>query len=54
MAEELHIFYLLQETEAETARWRRRTMFLLSVVLHAVMIIFALVAPTPFPPWRGH
>lgn len=48
MAEELHIFYLLQESEAETARWRRRTMFLLSVVLHAVMIIFALVAPNLF------
>ena len=48
MAEELHLFYLLQESEAETARWRRRTMFLLSIVLHAVTIIFALVAPQLF------
>jgi len=48
MADELHIFYLLQESEAETARWRRRTMFLMSVVLHAVMVIFALVAPQLF------
>jgi len=48
MGDELHIFYQLQESEAETARWRRRTMFLLSVVLHAVMVIFALVAPQLF------
>jgi TonB family protein len=41
-------FYLLLELEAEAARWRRRTMLLLSVLLHAVMIILALVAPQIF------
>lgn len=40
--------HLLIELEAEAARWRRRTMFLLSVLLHAVMIIFALVSPQLF------
>ncbi len=37
--------HLLLELEAEAARWRRRTMFLLSVVLHGVMIIILLVSP---------
>lgn len=41
-------FELLQELEAEASRWRRRTMFLLSVLLHAVLIIMALVAPRLF------
>ncbi|HEV2348647.1 MAG TPA: TonB family protein [Terriglobia bacterium] len=40
--------HLLLELEAEAARWRRRTMFLLSILLHAVMIIFALVSPQLF------
>jgi TonB family protein len=40
--------HLLLELEAEAARWRRRTMFLLSILLHAVMIILALVAPRLF------
>ncbi|HLY59876.1 MAG TPA: TonB family protein [Terriglobia bacterium] len=40
--------HLLIELEAEAARWRRRTMFLLSVLLHAVMIIIALVSPQLF------
>ena len=40
--------HLLIELEAEAARWRRRTMFLLSVLLHAIMIIFALVSPQLF------
>jgi TonB family protein len=40
--------HLLIELEAEAARWRRRTMFLLSILFHAVMIIFALVSPQLF------
>jgi TonB family protein len=40
--------HLLLELEAEAARWRRRTMFLLSVLLHAVMIILLLVSPNLF------
>jgi TonB family protein len=42
---ELH---LLLELEQEAARWRRRTMFLLSVVLHGVLIILLLVSPSLF------
>lgn len=41
-------FHLLLELEAEAARWRRRTMFLLSILLHAVLIIMALVSPRLF------
>lgn len=41
--------HLLLEMETEIARWRRRTFFLLSVVAHAVLIIFALVAPQLLP-----
>ncbi len=40
--------HLLEELEAEATRWRRRSMFLFSVLLHAVMVIFALVAPQLF------
>ncbi len=40
--------HLLLELEAEAARWRRRTMFLLSILIHAVLIIFALVSPQLF------
>src|SRR5579863_2077875 len=40
--------HLLLELEAEAARWRRRTMFLLSILLHAVMIIIALLSPRLF------
>jgi TonB family protein len=36
---------LLLELESEVARWRRRTMFLTSVLLHAVGIILLLVSP---------
>ncbi len=39
---------LLVELEAEAARWRRRTMFLLSVILHGVMIGLLLFAPNIF------
>jgi len=37
--------HLLLELEAEAARWRRRTMLLLSVLLHGVMIILLLFSP---------
>ena len=40
--------HLLLELEAEAARWRRRTMFLLSILLHAVIIIIALLSPRLF------
>lgn len=40
--------HLLLELEAEAARWRRRTMFLLSILLHAVMVIIALLSPRLF------
>lgn len=42
---ELH---LILELEAEAACWRRRTMFLLSVVLHGVMILLLLFSPNLF------
>lgn len=42
---ELH---LLLEIDPEAARWRRRTMFLLSVILHALMITLILVSPQLF------
>ena len=42
---ELH---LILELEAEAARWRRRTMFLLSVVLHGVLILLLLFSPNLF------
>src|SRR5579859_1543048 len=40
--------HLLLELEAEAARWRRRTMFLLSILLHAVLVIIALLSPRLF------
>ena len=42
---ELH---LIVELEQEAARWRRRSMFLLSIILHAVLIIILLVSPKLF------
>jgi TonB family protein len=39
---------LLQDLESEVARWRRRTLFLLSVVLHALLITLGLVFPQVF------
>jgi TonB family protein len=42
---ELH---LILELEQEAALWRRRTMFLLSVVLHAVALALLLVSPQLF------
>jgi TonB family protein len=42
---ELH---LILELEAEAARWRRRSMFLLSVLLHGLLVIFLLVEPQIF------
>lgn len=39
---ELH---LLLELEAEAACWRRRTMFLLSVILHGVFVALLVVSP---------
>ncbi len=47
MSEEPQI-HLLLELEAEAARWRRRTMFLVSVLLHGVLIAFLLVEPELF------
>lgn len=37
--------HLLLELEQEAARWRRRTMFLLSVILHALLITLLMVSP---------
>ena len=37
--------HLLLELENEVIRWRRRTMFLLSIVFHAVLIVVLLVSP---------
>lgn len=39
---------LLQDLESEVARWRRRTLFLVSVILHAVFIWILLFAPNLF------
>jgi len=38
-------FHLLLELEQEAARWRRRTMFLLSVILHALLITLVMLSP---------
>jgi TonB family protein len=38
-------FHLLLEMEQEAARWRRRTMFLLSVILHALLVTVLMVSP---------
>lgn len=40
--------HLLLELETEVVRWRRRTMFLLSVILHGVAVILLLVSPNLF------
>lgn len=42
---ELH---LILELEAEAARWRRRSMFLLSVLLHGLLVLFLIVQPELF------
>jgi len=42
---ELH---LIIELETEIARWRRRAMFLLSVVLHGILILIILFSPELF------
>lgn len=39
---------LLLELDPEAARWRRRTMFLLSVILHGLLIAMLMVAPDLF------
>ncbi|MBI4164116.1 MAG: TonB C-terminal domain-containing protein [Acidobacteria bacterium] len=40
--------HLLLDLETEVVRWRRRTMFLLSVILHFVVVILLLVSPNLF------
>ncbi len=40
--------HLLLEIETEVVRWRRRTMFLLSVILHGVAVVLLLVSPDLF------
>jgi TonB family protein len=47
MSEEPQL-HLILELEAEAARWRRRTMFLLSVVFHVILIALLLVEPQLF------
>lgn len=42
------IFYIVLELEAEAARWRRRTLFLVSVLLHGVLIALIIAAPDLF------
>ncbi len=37
--------HLLLELETEVVRWRRRTMFLLSVILHGVLVLILLFSP---------
>ena len=39
---------LLQDLEQEAARWRRRTLFLVSVILHVFLIAFILISPKLF------
>lgn len=41
-------FRLILELEQEAARWRRRSMFLLSIILHALLIMLVLVSPKLF------
>jgi TonB family protein len=38
--------HLLLELESEVVRWRRRTMFLLSVILHGVLVLILLFSPS--------
>lgn len=40
--------HLLLELETEVTRWRRRTMFLLSVILHGVAVLILLFSPNLF------
>lgn len=40
--------HLLLELETEVVRWRRRTMFLLSVVLHVLLVLIVLFSPDLF------
>lgn len=40
--------HLLLELETEVVRWRRRTMFLLSVILHGVLVLILLFSPSLF------
>ena len=40
--------HLLLELETEVARWRRRTMFLVSVFLHGLLVLIILFAPDLF------
>lgn len=47
MSDEPHL-QLLLDLEQEAARWRRRTMFLLSVIVHGVLIGLLLFAPNLF------
>ena len=37
--------HLILELETEVARWRRRTMFLVSVILHALLVLIILFSP---------
>ncbi len=39
---------LLQDLESEVARWRRRTLFLVSVIVHGIFIWILLFAPNLF------
>jgi TonB family protein len=39
---------LILEMETEIARWRRRTMFLLSVILHGILTLIILFSPNLF------
>lgn len=40
--------YILLEMEAEAARWRRRSMFLLSIILHALLALILALSPELF------
>ena len=41
-------FHLLLELESEVVRWRRRTMVLLSVILHGAFVLILLFSPNLF------
>lgn len=41
-------FLLILELEAEAARWRRRSMFLLSILLHGLLALFLVIEPQIF------
>src|SRR5438552_10344256 len=40
--------YMLMEMEAEAARWRRRSMFLLSILLHGLLALILGLSPELF------